>query len=103
MTGTSPSALFAGERPRLLGLAYRMTGSLTDAEDVVQDTWIRWSAADHPGILNPAAWLTTVATRLSLDRLQAAERRRADYVGEWLPEPVATNRGPRRPSSWPNR
>ncbi len=85
---------FAVERPRLLGLAYRMTGSYTDAEDVAQDTWLRWSTADQPHIENPAAWLTTVATRLSLDRIRAAERRRADYVGEWLPEPVATSRGP---------
>jgi RNA polymerase sigma-70 factor, ECF subfamily len=85
---------FSEERPRLMGLAYRMTGSLTDAEDVVQDTWLRWSAADRDTILNPAAWLTTVVTRLSLDRIRAAERRRADYVGEWLPEPVATDSGP---------
>jgi RNA polymerase sigma-70 factor (ECF subfamily) len=88
------SSLFADERPRLLGLAYRMTGSYSDAEDVVQDTWLRWSTADQPRIENPAAWLTTVATRLSLDRIRATERRRADYVGEWLPEPVATSRGP---------
>jgi RNA polymerase sigma-70 factor, ECF subfamily len=85
---------FAVERPRLLGLAYRMTSSYSDAEDVVQDTWMRWSTADQPRIDNPAAWLTTVATRLSLDRIRAGERRRADYVGEWLPEPVATSRGP---------
>jgi RNA polymerase sigma-70 factor, ECF subfamily len=85
---------FAAERPRLLGLAYRMTGSLADAEDVVQDTWLRWSGTDQREILNPQAWLTTVATRLCLDRVRAAEHRRAAYVGEWLPEPVATSRGP---------
>ena len=91
---TRAATTFAVERPRLLGLAYRMTGSLPDAEDVVQDAWLRWSTADQPRIENPAAWLTTVTTRLSLDRIRAAERRRADYVGEWLPEPVATSRGP---------
>ncbi len=85
---------FAAERARLMGLAYRMTGSLAEAEDVVQDTWVRWSRVDHRTIDNPAAWLTTVATRLSLDRLKAMDRRRADYVGEWLPEPVAIGRGP---------
>ena len=85
---------FDAERPRLLGLAYRMTGSLADAEDVVQDAWLRWSTAEVSAIDNPAAWLTTVATRLCLDRVRTADRRRADYVGEWLPEPVATSRGP---------
>jgi RNA polymerase sigma-70 factor (ECF subfamily) len=88
------AAAFDAERPRLLGLAYRMTGSLADAEDVVQDAWLRWSNADEHAIDNPAAWLTTVATRLSLDRIRMVDRRRADYVGEWLPEPVATSRGP---------
>jgi len=96
-TGTSGGdgeAVFSAERARLLGLAYRMTGSLSEAEDVVQDAWLRWSGTDRRAVDNPAAWLTTVATRLSLDRLKAIDRRRADYVGEWLPEPVATNRGP---------
>jgi RNA polymerase sigma-70 factor, ECF subfamily len=92
--GDPGATSFAAERPRLLGLAYRMTGSYSDAEDVVQDTWLRWSTADQGRIDNAAAWLTTVASRLSLDRIRAAERRRADYVGEWLPEPVATSRGP---------
>jgi len=85
---------FGAERPRLLGLAYRMTGSYAEAEDVVQDAWLRWSGVDASSIDNPPAWLTTVVTRLSLDRLKAIDRRRADYVGEWLPEPVATGRGP---------
>ncbi len=87
-------ASFSGERSRLLGLAYRMTGSLAEAEDVVQDAWLRWNGTDTQVIDNPAAWLTTVTTRLSLDRLKAMDRRRADYVGEWLPEPVAIGRGP---------
>jgi RNA polymerase sigma-70 factor (ECF subfamily) len=87
-------ARFEAERPRLLGLAYRMLGSITDAEDVTQDAWLRWSQADRSAVDNPAAWLTTVTTRLCLDRVRAVDRRRVGYVGEWLPEPVATSRGP---------
>jgi RNA polymerase sigma-70 factor (ECF subfamily) len=79
---------FGAERPRLLGLAYRMLGSPADAEDVVQDAWIRWAAADRSALDNPAAWLTTVTTRLALDRLRTLSRRRESYVGPWLPEPV---------------
>ncbi len=85
---------FEAERPRLLGLAYRMLGTLDDAEDVVQDAWLRWSAADHATIERPAAWLTTVTTRLALDRLRLAEHRRTTHVGPWLPEPVATDPHP---------
>lgn len=80
---------FEAERPRLLGLAYRMLGSLADAEDVVQDAWLRWAAADRGGVENPAAWLTTTTTRLALDRIRTLARRREEYVGPWLPEPVA--------------
>ena len=83
-------AVFEGERSRLTGLAYRMLGSLTDAEDVVQQAWFRWSASDGSGIENPAAWLTTVVSRLAIDRLRQQQRRREDYVGPWLPEPLAT-------------
>jgi RNA polymerase sigma-70 factor (ECF subfamily) len=86
--------LFAQERPALLGVAYRMLASLTDAEDVVQEAWLRWSTTDQAKIANPAAWLTTVTTRLSLDRLRTVRRRREAYVGPWLPEPVATRAGP---------
>ena len=82
-------ATFAAERPRLLGLAYRMLGSLADAEDVVQDAWIRWSRTDQEVVDTPAAWLTTTTTRLALDRLRALARRKEDYVGPWLPEPVS--------------
>jgi RNA polymerase sigma-70 factor (ECF subfamily) len=71
-----------------------MLGSFTDAEDVVQEAWLRWSTTDHEKIANPAAWLTTVTTRLSLDRLRTVRRRREAYVGPWLPEPVATRAGP---------
>ena len=81
---------FEGERPRLTGLAYRITCSLADAEDVVQEAWIRWAARDPATVDNPAGWLTTVTSRLALDRLRAQRRRREVYVGPWLPDPVAT-------------
>lgn len=85
---------FFVERPRLLGLAYRMLGSIADAEDVVQDAWLRWEGADQAAIERPAAWLTTVTTRLALDRVRSVARRREDYVGPWLPEPVSTTPDP---------
>ncbi len=92
MSTTSPTSLdeFESERPRLIGLAYRITGSLADAEDVVQEAWIRWSAQDTGRVRNPAGWLTTATSRLALDRLRAQRRRREVYVGPWLPDPVAT-------------
>jgi RNA polymerase sigma-70 factor (ECF subfamily) len=86
--------VFEDERPRLLGLAYRLLGSVTDAEDVVQDAWLRWQGVDRSTIDNPAAWLTTVTSRLGLDRLRAQQRRKEDYVGPWLPEPMAGGPGP---------
>ncbi|GHE38940.1 RNA polymerase sigma factor SigJ [Streptomyces griseoaurantiacus] len=79
------------ERPRLLSLAFRMTGTLADAEDVVQETYIRWyrlEAGEREAIAVPAAWLTRVASRISLDLLGSARARRETYVGQWLPEPV---------------
>jgi RNA polymerase sigma-70 factor (ECF subfamily) len=85
---------FEDARPRLLGLAYRMLGTLADAEDVVQEAFLRWHAADHAAILNPDAWLTTVTSRLSVDRLRAAQRRREDYVGPWVAEPLVVEPGP---------
>ena len=86
----SAVALFEAERARLVGLAYRMLGSRSDAEDVVQDGWLRWQgqSASRAVIERPQAWLTTVVSRLALDRLRARQRDRADYVGPWLPEPV---------------
>ena len=83
---------FETERPRLTGLAYRITGSLADAEDVVQEAWIRWAARDADRVDNPAGWLTTVTSRLALDRLRAQRRRREEYLGPWLPDPVPTTR-----------
>ncbi len=90
MTGLDPAGqgAFDAERPRLTRLAYRMLGSTAEAEDVVQDAWLRWRGADTAAIADPAAWLVRVATRLSLDRLRADKARRAAYRGPWLPEPL---------------
>lgn len=89
------TAVFETERRRLRGLAYRMTGTPDDAEDVVQDVWLRWQRAERRAIVNPAAWLTTVATRIALDRLTSASARREHYVGPWVPEPfVEASSGP---------
>jgi RNA polymerase sigma-70 factor (ECF subfamily) len=82
--------VFLAERPMLLALAYRLLGRVTEAEDVVQDAWLRWSANDRAEVANPAAFLTTVTTRLALDRLRSAAARREVYVGPWLPEPLPT-------------
>ncbi len=80
--------IFSELRPRLVRLAYRMLGSVADAEDVVQDTWLRWLAADRATIRTPAAFLRTIVTRLCLNELKSARRRRETYVGSWLPEPI---------------
>ena len=85
---------FEAARPRIRGLAYRMLGTLADAEDVTQDTWLRWQAADGTHIVNAEAWLVTAATRLCLDRLRSAARTREIYPGPWLPEPIVTHPGP---------
>ena len=85
---------FEDQRGRLFGLAYRMLGSVADAEDVVQDAYLRWAAADQTAIHEPAAWLTTVTTRLAVDQLRRAQRERATYVGPWLPEPLLTEAEP---------
>jgi RNA polymerase sigma-70 factor, ECF subfamily len=90
----SPTEVFERERRHLFGLAYRMLGTVADAEDVVQDAWLRWQARPEGTVERPEAWLTTVTTRLALDHLRAARRRRESYVGPWLPEPVVTDLGP---------
>ena len=82
------SDAFEAQRPRLIRLAYRMLGSVAEAEDVAQDAWLRWQDADRAAIVDPAAWLVRVATRLALDRLRADKARRAAYRGPWLPEPL---------------
>ena len=84
-------AAFAAERGRLIGLAYRMLGTRADAEDAVQDAWLRWRKVPVMDVENPAGYLSTIVTRLCLDRLKKAKRRREVYVGPWLPEPVLTD------------
>ncbi|WP_426186822.1 RNA polymerase sigma-70 factor [Microbacterium sp. TWP3-1-2b2] len=86
--------IFAAQRRRLFGIAYRMLGTVADAEDIVQDTWIRWQNTDRAGVLEPAAFLATIATRLSINVLQSAHTRRETYIGPWLPEPVNTDDDP---------
>src|SRR5258705_4829189 len=78
---------FEANRPRLTRLAYRMLGSVADAEDAVQDAWLRWSRAGE-GVADPTAWLVRATTRLCIDRLRAAKAQRAAYRGPWLPEPL---------------
>lgn len=85
-----PTVLFIRHRPRLHAIAYRMLGAVSDAEDVVQDAWLRWNEADFSQLDNPEAWLVTVTTRLAIDRLRAAKAQRENYRGVWLPEPVLT-------------
>ncbi len=94
VTDDAAAVVFEAERPRLLGVAYRLVGGRADAEDVVQEAWLRWSAVDRDRIVSPPGWLTTVTTRLALDRLRQVERRREGYVGPWLPDPVSTERSP---------
>lgn len=85
---------FLAVRPRLFGIAYRMLGSAAEAEDVVQDAWLRWQGADRAGVAEPAAFLTTVTTRLAVNVARSARVRREAYVGPWLPEPVDTGSDP---------
>src|SRR6516165_8943123 len=80
-----------GERRQLINLAYRLLGSLAEAEDAVQETYTRWYAMSRPqqdAIESPGAWLTTAASRICLDLLRSARARRERYVGEWIPEPL---------------
>jgi RNA polymerase sigma-70 factor (ECF subfamily) len=86
---TVTATAFAAERTRLLGIAYRMLGSRADAEDVLQDAWLRWSESDSTDVRSAQAWLTTIVTRLSIDRLRSAKAQREVYIGPWLPEPLA--------------
>ncbi|HEY9306249.1 MAG TPA: RNA polymerase sigma-70 factor [Microbacterium sp.] len=87
-------AVFDQHRRRIFGIAYRMLGTVADAEDIVQETWIRWQNADRTDIREPAAFLATVATRLSINATQSAHARRETYIGPWLPEPVNTDADP---------
>jgi RNA polymerase sigma-70 factor (ECF subfamily) len=88
MSADPALAAFERERPRLQRLAYRMLGSVAEAEDAVQDAWLRWSRVDPAQIDDPKAWLMSVTTRLCIDRLRAARARREAYVGPWLPDPL---------------
>lgn len=81
---------FERQRPRLFGIAYRMLGSVQDAEDVVQGVYLQWHEAGAAGVRNPEAWLASAVTRRAIDRLRSAARERERYVGDWLPEPIFT-------------
>lgn len=83
--------IFEQARPKLTGIAYGMLGSTMEAEDVVQDTYLRWQGVDTTSIDSPTAYLTTVASRIAIDRLRSAKMRREEYVGPWLPEPYITS------------
>lgn len=85
---------FQRHRPRLLGIAYRLLGSVWDAEDVVEEALLRWLRADRSDIREPSAFLTTVVTRLALDQLKSARAQRETYYGPWLPEPALTAHSP---------
>lgn len=90
----TPVDAFEAQRGRLFGIAYRMLGSASEAEDVVQDAWLRWQSTDTDAVREPAAYLATIVTRLCLTALDSARARREVYVGPWLPEPVDTSADP---------
>jgi RNA polymerase sigma-70 factor (ECF subfamily) len=88
------TAEFVAVRGRLFGIAYRMLGSSSEAEDIVQEAWLRWQMADRSAVIDPAAFLATTTTRLCINALQSARARRETYIGPWLPEPVDTSADP---------
>ncbi len=90
MLDESTQKTFEENRTHLLSVAYRLTGSIADAEDAVQDTYLKWRATASSAIENPGAWLTTLCTRRCIDLLRSAHRSRVEYVGNWLPEPLPT-------------
>ncbi|HYQ69817.1 RNA polymerase sigma-70 factor [Actinophytocola sp.] len=83
--------IFEDYRNLLFSVAYRVLGSATDAEDAVQDAWVRWSAGDRSRVADPKAYLVRIVTNVAMDRLRAAARQRETYVGPWLPEPIITD------------
>src|SRR6201997_3056645 len=89
MTAAQQVGEFESLRPHLMSVAYRLTGTVADAEDIVQEAWLRWHGQDQV-VADLRAWLTTVVSRLGLDRLRSAAHRRETYSGHWLPEPVVT-------------
>jgi RNA polymerase sigma-70 factor (TIGR02957 family) len=90
-TTEDPTVTFRRLRPRLEGIAYRMLGSRAEAEEVVQDAWLRWHESAPAELQSAEAWLVTITTRLAIDRLRAAKVQREHYIGAWLPEPVLTD------------
>ncbi|WP_225098861.1 RNA polymerase sigma-70 factor [Streptomyces sp. CoH27] len=99
MSADTATDVFEEHRPLLMGVAYRMLGRIADAEDVVQDAWLRWSGADRAAVREPAAYLVRIATRLSIDRLHQVRARGEAYVGPWLPEPYVTEFGDTSPDA----
>ncbi|GAA3870738.1 RNA polymerase sigma-70 factor [Streptomyces lannensis] len=93
VTIDAATEVFEEHRPVLMGVAYRMLGRVSDAEDVVQEAWLRWSRADRDAVRAPRGYLVRVTTRLAVDRLRQAQARKESYVGPWLPEPYATDFG----------
>ncbi|MEU7470617.1 RNA polymerase sigma-70 factor [Streptomyces sp. NPDC044984] len=93
MTTDTVTDVFEEHRPVLLGVAYRMLGRVADAEDVVQDAWLRWSGGDRAEVREPRGYLVRVTTRLAIDRLRQIKARGETYVGPWLPEPYVTDFG----------
>ncbi|HTL40238.1 MAG TPA: RNA polymerase sigma-70 factor [Pseudolysinimonas sp.] len=91
---TTAHEQFMAVRPRLFGIAYRMLGSATEAEDVLQDVWIRWQEVDTATVESPGAYLATATTRASINAATTARARRETYIGPWLPEPVDTSNDP---------
>ncbi|WP_369167511.1 RNA polymerase sigma-70 factor [Streptomyces sp. R28] len=99
MTTDIETDVFEEHRPVLLGVAYRMLGRVADAEDVVQEAWLRWSGADRSEVREPRGYLVRITTRLAIDRLRQVKARGETYVGPWLPEPYVTDFGHTVPDS----
>ncbi|MGW1503069.1 RNA polymerase sigma-70 factor [Streptomyces mirabilis] len=99
MTIDTATEVFEEHRPVLMGVAYRMLGRVADAEDVVQEAWLRWSGADRAEVREPRAYLVRIATRLAVDRLRQVRSRNEAYVGPWLPEPYVTDFGDTAPDT----
>ncbi|MFF1282599.1 RNA polymerase sigma-70 factor [Streptomyces sp. NPDC058299] len=99
MTADLATDVFEEHRPFLMGVAYRMLGRVADAEDVVQDAWLRWYQADRTDVREPRAYLVRITTRLAIDRLRQVQSRGEAYVGPWLPEPYLTEFGDTAPDS----
>ncbi|MFJ2136512.1 RNA polymerase sigma-70 factor [Streptomyces sp. NPDC087228] len=99
MAADTATDVFEEHRPVLTGVAYRMLGRIADAEDVVQEAWLRWSSASREDVREARAFLVRITTRLAIDRLRQAQSRREAYVGPWLPEPLVTDFGPTAPDT----